>query len=208
MKKHLFFSAILLLAIMSVSCIDQYDLTERDKTYIFLFEDIENLDISEYQTRLYKNNKEYIFLKGKTKFGEYNYIYDSSLLDKDGNVIRMRTNISLLLNINRAKRLFESCVGKSLYKGLLKNRLFRGLRDVDIQKKYLNKISPEIYSADQLLSFTIEGNYFFIVLRKGKLVYSITVEGVFIDESQIRDNLNKKLLYIEGNEAVIKNLSL
>ena len=161
------------------ACVKQSDFKDTDKNYVFTFEDIVGFKIEEYTVKPMKNGKEYFYTKSNTELNGSSTMYNVILKDELGREVSLRTSVNLQSNAARATELFESSAKtvKALYKSSIK------------------AVKPNDYKADELLIIDDE-NYFYLQMRKNNLYYNIEIDGMPINEEQIKDKLLKKVDYI------------
>lgn len=161
------------------ACVKQSDFKDTDKKYVFTFEDIVDFKIEEYTVKPMKNGKEYFYTKSNTELNGSSSMYNVILKDELGREVSLRTSVNLQSNAARATELFESSAKtvKALYKSSIK------------------AVKPNAYKADELLIVESE-DYFSLQMRNNNLYYNIEIDGMPINEEQIKDKILKKVDYI------------
>lgn len=173
MKK--FILVILLLPIFFVSCVQQVEITDDEKKYIFMSSDIKGFNQKHYSIKPQKNGSEYFFCKSFDKNNGYYLLYSINLTNGTGDDIKVKTTLSILKSNSKAKSLFESSI-KTL-------KL--------IYKSNIIDILPNEYNAEQV--FMINTNDFFsLILQSGIYFYEVDIEGTKIDIDQVKDGIITK----------------
>lgn len=174
MKKTIFLLLCLFILIISVSCVEQSDITEEDKKYIVLFEDVKLANIeNEYTIKSIDNGKDYFFTKKNSSEKTLSCLYSQTLQDKiGGNEILLKVSVGIETNLDRAQQLYKS-----------------------ILKSPNKKATPSDYFCEEV-SLEVKDETFNIILRKSRLVYNLSIDGISINENEIQEIIIEKIKYL------------
>ncbi|MGE5416885.1 MAG: hypothetical protein ACM3UZ_09010 [Acidobacteriota bacterium] len=167
-----------ILASTSIACLPKAQtLTNNDLKYIFATEDIMEVDVNKYQAKQFKDGKPYSFFKNTNSLNEFNCIYSRILVRQGIGEIDLITTIDISSDTERAR---------SLYKMM-----------INVPTKFV-RVSSKEYDVDEIKIAESVDN-FTLVLRKGKLVYKIEIDGSEIKQEQVKDGIMEKVQYISRN---------
>ena len=164
---------------MLSACVKQSDLSHSDKSSVFTFEDVTGFKMDQYIVKPLKNGKEYFYTKSNTEINGISFMYSVVLMDELGKEIKLLANMNLQPDEERAAELFNSSskTAKALNK--------KSIKDTD----------ASAYNANELL-IVHSKDYFSLFMRKDNLYYNLEIDGVSINQEQIKDNLLKKVDFI------------
>ncbi len=173
MKKIIMF--ILLGFFCFTSCVRQVNITDNEKKYILLPEDIECLILSDYEIKTLKNGKEYVFTKSESKKNGYYSMYSTILTNEAGKEIKIKTIANVLINNEKAKSLYKSSIRtlKASYKS--------SIYDIDLKA----------FDVDQAFWINSE-DFYSLTLRKGNFFYEVSIEGIKVQDNKINENIKLK----------------
>jgi len=169
-----------------VSCAQQAPLTEEDEKYVFVFKDIDEIDLEHYTIQKLKSGKDYFYSKGISFLGiqffsnEPSSLYTEKYIDEEGDKIELYTGTHISKNIERAKELVESIKTRSYSRNPI---------SVD---KVINKNTI----ADDLW-ISKDSNELFIVLRSKNIVYDLQIVGLNLRITQVWPTLSRKFEYLK-----------
>ncbi|WP_432664889.1 hypothetical protein R9X47_01345 [Wukongibacter baidiensis] len=177
MKKIYCLILLIFVSTSLLSCTKQFELSETDINYIFLPEDISELDLSDYRVKPLKNNKDYFFTKSSNDLGFYS-LYHIYFVNSQDNEFDVQTNLSIQNDEQNANELFKTLA-----------KHFKDAIELD----------PTEYNSDKVL-LKVDENSFDILLKKSNLVYEVNISGANISIAQVKTGLLNKINYISNNK--------
>lgn len=193
-KKTLSILLLLSLSILLISCTDMLDVfkidfTEEYETFIFTPKDIDNFNLEEYTAQPDKDTgKDYSLIKIPVK-SQFTYSYQATLTNASGDKVYIGSYIYLPNLVAQSKQFFEELSAK------MKKQFERQSESYDPSKI----VYPDNYDVDEAMLMILD-DYYYVLIRKENLVYELTIEGLSLNESQVKQNFIKKIDYIIEEE--------
>ena len=176
MKK--FIMMIFIIAFLLVSCssiVSNMEMDEIDRNYIFLPTDIDGLNHQDYTIKPLKNGSDYYFNKVDDKNNGLYFFYSITLINNNGEEIKVTTTLSILKNDLKAVALYKSSTK-------ILNLL---------HKSSIVNVVPSEFNADQALVVNTN-DYFSLALQNNNMFYEVDIEGIKLDISQVKENIINK----------------
>ena len=170
-----------------ISCSKQISLTEKERSYILLPEDFPTNVFSNHTAITYKNGNNYLLYYKKLYTNETVILFSTGYDNANNKKSTYSYGITVFSNESKARTNFKYNTG------VLRN-LF---------KSYLLNIDNNVYKSDEI--FCIEkNNYFYFVIRKHRIVVTITLDELEAHENDVRPVLQNKIKHL--NDLVRMNL--
>jgi len=179
-----------LLSILSIiticSCIKQISLTEKERSYILLPEELPKELLINKSTIQYKKGSNYNLLYSKSLFNEPGILFNVDFIDVNNTKANYRYSVDVFSSDSRAREFFKG-------QGITSTLLFN---------KYILNLDNNIYESDEIACVEKE-DYFLLVIRRRNYVILITSVNIAIRESHLRPILKAKIKHL--NDLVRKN---
>jgi len=172
----------LCLPILFAACAKTEQMTSADRRYFFFADEIENFHIEKYRHELTPDHIPYIFFKSFTEQSGFRGVYGTILIDPEGEKIKYLCLINILPTTDQARVLFDRMSGEP-------SPLIIGDEET---------LSPRLYQTDEIYFFK-GTTHFHMVLRSSRIVYTILLDGVGVDELQVRPGLSQKIAYLKNH---------
>lgn len=159
-------------------------MTPADKQYVFTIQDIGPLPVR-LSVVPFEKGGDYLFTKTLENADSLGCLYGINLKKDNGNPVTLQTSISISDETDRAQALYD------------KNRdtLRWAAEKMDMK---LTAADLTAYQADEGTVLN-QGDQCHVILRKGRLVYQVNIDGITVNEAQFRAKLAEKMDYIIGS---------
>lgn len=170
-----------LLFLSLFSCTEKGDFESNDAKFIFSARDIKGLGLSDFQYERLGKDKHYLYAKFHDDLNGQSYFYSERLLNGGKNDILLTTSVNIQSDEKAAMRLYKTAM-----------TIMPSMANIMV-------LNPGEYNIDEG-SLSRAHNINVINIRKGKLFYQITIDGIEpLTENQFKDDLIEKIGYIVKN---------
>ena len=175
--------ALVILVLFLPSCSflpERVEFTEEDRNFVFSAADVESHLPDGLEVVKNRYGEDSTYFKSDSKKNGFSALFSQRYICR-GTEMSIKVSANVQSSIERAKKLYSSDIS-------------RGLMD----SKNRKKIQPQEYRVDQLY-LSIGQDSYYIGLQKGKIVYSVAVEGFSLPELEMKRVILEKLAYLESN---------
>ncbi|HXY54378.1 MAG TPA: hypothetical protein VEM40_06885 [Nitrospirota bacterium] len=172
---------LLLSLIILTACSKMDEVTSADREYLFLPEEIKQFHTEKYQHKMTPNHVPYIFFKMSSEKVGFRGLYGTILMSPDGGEVKYLCLVNILSSTEQASELF-------------KRMNFEPSPSVFGSEE---TVAPGLYRADEIYLYR-DNTQFHMVIRSSRIVYTIYLDGVDVDEPQVRHGLETKIAYLKG----------
>lgn len=164
------------------------EITSADKEFIFIPAEIRNFPIERYRHKTTPEHVPYILFKTYSEQFGFRGLYGTILIGPDGAEIKYLCLVNIMETIDQARGLYSRMIPEP------------SPRDFGEEKA----IEPALYHADEVYLYTDDISYFHLILRSSRIVYTIVLDGVKVEEPEVRNGLKRKLAYIRYHVNAIR----
>ncbi len=150
--------------------------------YLLSPADIEHFPIGKYRHKMTPDHVPYIFFKTYNENIGFRGLYGTILISPDGSEVKYLCIMDILPTIDQARDLFSRMTPEPFP------------RDFGMEET----INPRIYHADNAYLYRDDA-YFHLVLQSSRVVYSVLIDGLKVEETQVRKGLRRKMDYLENH---------
>ena len=161
---------------------ERVEFTEEDRHFVFSAADVESHLPDDLEIVKNKYGQDSTYFKSDSKMNGFSALY-SQMYICQGKEMSIQVSANVQSSVERAKKLYSSDIS-------------RGLNSKDRKK-----IQPQEYGVDQLF-LSIGQDSYYIGLQKGKIVYSVAVEGISLPELEMKRVVLEKVAYLESSSGL------
>ena len=176
---------VLLLPVMLAACSQTQHLTSADRRYFFFAEEIENFHIEKYRYEVTPEQIPYIFFKSSSEQSGFRGVYGTILTSPERGKVKYLCLVNILPTTEQARELFLRMSAET-------SPAERGDEEI---------VFPFLYQSDEIYLFKGD-THFHMVLRSSRVVYVIVIDGVGVEEKQVRPGLRQKMAYLLNHLSV------
>jgi len=173
---------VLCLSMMFAACSKTEQMTSADRKYFFFVDEIENFNIEIYRHELTPDHIPYILFKSFTEQTGFRGLYGTILINPAGKKVKYLCLVNILPTTEQARALY--------------GRMSAEPSPLDIGDEEI--LSPLLYQTDEVYLFK-GASRFHMVLRSSRVVYTILIDGVGVEETQVRSGLSQKMAYLKNH---------
>ena len=172
----------LCLTILIAACSETERITSTDRKFFFFADEIENFHIEKYRHELTPDHIPYILFKTFTEQTGFRGLYGTILIDSAGEKVKYLCLVNILPTVEQARALYD--------------RMSAEPSHLEIGNE--ETLSPRLYQTDDVYLF--KGDvYFHMVLRSSRVVYTVLIDGVGVEETQVRAGLSRKVAFLQNH---------
>jgi len=183
---------VLLLCLLMIvaACSETEQMNSADRKYFLFAEEIENFHIEQYRHETTPDNVPYIFFKSYTEQSGFRGIYGTILTSQEKGKVKYLCLVNILPTADQARALY--------------GRMSAEPSPMEVGNE--EALSPLLYRSDEVYLFRGD-SHFHMVLRSSRIVYTIYIDGVGVDETQVRFGLIRKMAYLKNHLNAISTFS-
>jgi hypothetical protein len=169
----------LVLVVACSSLPERADFTPADKEYVFTVADVDTLAPACLKVKPNRYGEDQTFIKSLSKVNGFGITYGQRF-ECTGEEAEVRVVASVQTSAERAKQLYNSDVSRRLH------------------AQHRRSTPPGDYGADDLY-LSIGQDEFYVSLRRGRINYTVAIDGFSLPENVVKPIVLAKVAYLEAN---------